>query len=215
MTVVEQFSMSSEPAWLGETVGPVVHRGGIVALPTETFYGLGTDPFDVRAVERLLAIKGRPDNKPILVLIGERAQLTLLVREVSPCAALLMDHFWPGALTIVFPALPSLPLPLTAGTRTVGVRCTSCSPLARLLRAVGPLTGTSANRAGGVPARTAGEVQEALGQDIDLILDAGQTPGGLPSTIVEARDVVRLIREGAVSRQDLHTVLQPRGVTLM
>lgn len=200
---------------LSDQVKQTVARGGIVALPTETYYGLGVNPFDPQAVDRLLRIKGRTDGKPILVLIGHREQLSMLVREVSPVATLLMDRFWPGPLTILFAAAPSLPSNLTAGTGVIGVRLSSCRPLAELLTATGPLTGTSANRAGDFPAQEANRVQECLGQDVALIVDAGPTPGGPPSTVVDARETVRVIREGAVARQTLQNVLQTCGLSLV
>jgi L-threonylcarbamoyladenylate synthase len=214
MALIESYS-SSAVTRLSQSINRIVRAGGIVAVPTETYYGLGVSPFDERAVDRLLGLKARTDGKPILVLIGERRQLSMLTSQVSSVAHLLMDAFWPGPLTIVFPAHPSLPHNLTAGTGTVGVRLSSCRPLVELLDICGPLTGTSANRAGGLPARDAKEVQDAMGQDIDLILDAGPTPGGLPSTVVDARDTVRLIRAGAITRQMLQNVLQTRGLSLM
>ncbi|MDH4097630.1 MAG: L-threonylcarbamoyladenylate synthase, partial [Nitrospira sp.] len=162
-------------------VKQVVADGGIVAVPTETYYGLAVNPFDQQAVDRLLRIKGRAEGKPILVLIGNPGQLSMLVQEVSRAAALLMEKFWPGPLTILFTAAPLLPNNLTAGTGTIGVRFSSCSPLTELLTVTGPLTGTSANRAGDSPAQDASRIQESLGQDIALIIDAGPTPGGPPS----------------------------------
>jgi L-threonylcarbamoyladenylate synthase len=199
---------------LSDRVKQVVACGGIVAVPTETFYGLGVNPFDPQAVDRLLRVKGRPDGKPILVLIGNRGQLSVLVQKVSRAAALLMDKFWPGPLTILFTAAPSLPSNLTAGTGTIGVRLSSCGSLAELLAVTGPLTGTSANRTGELPAQYANQVQDSLGQDISLIVDAGPTPGGSPSTVIDARETVCVIREGAVTRQMLLDVLQTDGISL-
>ena len=213
MAVIERYSPSDLPR-LARSVIQIVGDGGIVAVPTETYYGLGVDPFNQQAVDRLLQLKGRGDGKPILVLIGKRAQLLMLVQNIPPVATVLMDAFWPGPLTILFAAHSSLPHNLTAGTGTVGVRLSSCRALVELLSVAGPLTGTSANRAGGSPAQVAGQVQASLGDDIDLIVDAGPTPGGLPSTVVDARDAVRVVREGAVTRQMLQNVLQKRGVTL-
>lgn len=213
MAFIESYS-STNLTHLSQSVSRIVRVGGIVALPTETYYGLGVNPFDERAVDRLLGLKERTDGKPILVLIGERGQLAALASQVPSVAALLMDAFWPGPLTIIFPAHPSLPRNVTAGTGTVGVRLSSCRPLADLLAICGPLTGTSANRAGGLPAREATEVQDAMGRDVDLIVDAGPTPGGLPSTVVDARDTVRLIRPGAITRQMLQNVLQTHGRSL-
>jgi L-threonylcarbamoyladenylate synthase len=213
MAAIQSLCSSVTPDLIA-SVRRVIQSGGMVALPTETYYGLAVDPFAGHAVERLAAVKGRPDGKPILVLIGHRTQLSSLVQEVSPLATVLMDVFWPGPLTILFPALSILPPQLTGGSGTVGVRLTSCEPLARLLEAVGPLTGTSANRAGHPAVCTASEVQEALGRDVDLILDGGRTPGGLPSTVVDGRHALGVIREGAIARQTLADVLQTRGITL-
>lgn len=213
MAVIELYSAPDLPR-LSRSVIQIVHNGGIVAVPTETYYGLGVDPFNQQAVDRLLQLKGRADGKPILVLIGQRAQLLALVQDIPPLARVLMDAFWPGPLTILFAAHSSLPHNLTAGTGTVGVRLSSCRPLVELLSVAGPLTGTSANRVGGSPAQEASQVQETLGHDIDLIVDAGPTPGGLPSTVVDARGPVRVIREGAVTRQMLQNVLQTHGISL-
>lgn len=213
MAAIELYSSSALPR-LARIVSRIIQDGGIVVVPTETYYGLGVNPFNKQAVDRLLHLKGRADGKPILVLIGQHAQLLTLVQDIPPMATVLMDAFWPGPLTILFAAHSSLPHNLTAGTGTVGVRLSSCRPLVELLSVAGPLTGTSANRAGGLPAREANQVQETLGPDVALIVDAGPTPGGPPSTVVDARGTVRLIREGAVTRQMLQNVLQTHGISL-
>lgn len=195
-------------------IAALVQAGGVVAIPTESSYGLGASPFYTSALERLRQLKGRSDDKPILVLIADSAQLDLLVREIPPAARLLMETFWPGPLTIVLPARASLPPALTAGTESVGIRCTAYAPLANLLRVTGPLTGTSANRSGDPPAQTAQTVQTLLGRGIAAILDAGTASGGPPSTVVDARGPVTLIREGPVTRAALMAVLQRSGVQL-
>jgi L-threonylcarbamoyladenylate synthase len=205
---------AGETLRLADQVKQAIARGDIIAVPTETYYGLGVNPFDPQAVDRLLRVKGRPDGKPILVLIENRRQLSMLVQEVSRTASLLMDKFWPGPLTILFRAASSLPSNLTARTGTIGVRLSSCRPLAELLAVTGPLTGTSANRAGEPPAQYASQVQDSLGHDLSLIVDAGPTPGGPPSTIIDAREAVCVIREGAVTRQMLQNVLQTDGISL-
>lgn len=213
MAAIEVYS-SSDLSSLCRAAGRVLTQGGIVAVPTETYYGLGVNPFDRRAVDRLVELKGREEGKPLLILIGEWAQLSTLVQKVPPIAQLLMNTYWPGPLTIVLAARPTLPDNLTAGTGTVGVRLSGCAPLREILRQTGPVTGTSANRAGAPPAQTAQEVRQAFGEDIDLIVDAGCTPGGLPSTVIDARDTPRLIREGAIPRQTLGNVLQTHGIAL-
>lgn len=213
MAPIESYSPATVER-LSRQVALVIQRSGLVAIPTETFYGLGVNPFDARAVDRLRAVKGREDAKPILVLVGSVNDLSSFVEHVPPVASILIEVFWPGPLTILFPARASLPLALTAGTGLVGIRLSSCQPLCELLTRVGPLTGTSANRAGAAPARTAETVQQALGDAVDLILDAGPTPGGLPSTVVHAHDSLRIVREGVIARSVIEARLQQRGFSL-
>lgn len=192
----------------------IVGGGGVIAMPTDSFYALGACAFNDSAVRRVCVIKGERGEKPILVLIADRAQLDELVSSLPPAATVLMDRFWPGPLTIVLSASPRLPRALTAGTGTVGVRLPARPLLVGLLRATGPLTGTSANRSGAAPARSAREVEENLGKEVDLILDGGQATATLPSTVVEARDKVRLVREGQISREAIDTVLAEHGLAL-
>ena len=123
-----------------------------------------------------------------------------------------MNTFWPGPLTLVFPASPRLPTELTAGTGSVGIRQLGIPALTPILQHIGPVTGTSANRSGLPPARTAQEVQAAFDADIDLILDGGPTPGGKPSTIVDTSDPVHLVREGPISREQIHATLATVGI---
>lgn len=199
---------------LAEIAG-VLRAGGVVAIPTESSYALCVSPFDGRAVERLCMIKGRPDGKPILVLISRREQMPHLAQSLPPAAALLMDRFWPGPLTIVFPAVTTLPAVLTAGTGTIGIRWPDHLVLTSVIDHVGPLTGTSANRSGHPPLRAAHEVESALGDQFDLILNPGPADGAAPSTLVDATSIpVRLLRPGPVTREQLETVLQPAGYPL-
>ncbi|HEY7129367.1 MAG TPA: L-threonylcarbamoyladenylate synthase [Nitrospira sp.] len=197
---------------LAQQVGTALGRGGLVAIPTETFYGLGVNPFDQTALERLSAAKAA--GKPILVLVASPRDLPSFTEHVSSAASILMEAFWPGALTLLFPARSSVPFAITAGTGRVGVRVSSCRPLGELLQQVGPLTGTSANRAGASPARTALEVEQVFGPEIDIIIDAGPTPGGLPSTVVEAGDILRIVREGVIPRSVVEAALRRRGFSL-
>jgi len=188
----------------------VVRGGGVIAFPTETFYGLGVNPFDGRAVQRVFDLKGRSTMlSPLLVLIRSRAALGALVSEITPTADRLMEACWPGPLTLVFRSSAAVPIMLTAGTGTIGVRLSAHPDVQRLLEAVGgPLTGTSANRSGHPPATMAEEVQLSLGTGVDLILDGGPTPGGLPSTVLDATVTPpRLIREGRIPRASLLSVV--------
>ena len=178
----------------------VLKRNGIIAVPTETFYGLAVNPFQVEALVRLFALKDRAPEKPVLVMVAGPAMLPQVVREIPEVANRLMARFWPGPLTIIFPGLPQLPRGLTGGTGTIGVRQPRQSLTCRLITELGhPITGTSANRTGGRPLVRAAEVARELGDGVDLILDAGPCPGGLPSTIVDVTKASpRLVRAGAI-----------------
>lgn len=167
----------------------LLRSGGVVAFPTESWYGLAVDPFNHSALDLLYSIKKRPAEKPILVLVSGEEDLKQLVESIPEPYPLLMRHFWPGPLTLVFPAIPTLPERLTAGTGTVAVRCSSDPVAGRLLARFGrPITGTSANLSGTQPQQTAAGVAENLQDNLTLILDAGSTPGGECSTIVAYRD---------------------------
>lgn len=178
----------------------VLRQGGVVAFPTETYYGLAVDPFNSQALDRLFHLKQRPAAKPILVLIDGQEHLPRLAAEVPGRYQPLMARFWPGPLTLIFPAQPHLSSTLTAGTGTIGVRVSS-HPLAQDLcaRAGGAITATSANLAGHPPAATEEEVVAQFGRRLDWLVKAGPTPGGPASTIVSARlDTLCLIRQGAI-----------------
>ena len=164
----------------------VLKGGGVIAYPTETFYGLGVDATNVKAVERLFAVKGRDFKNPIPVVVGDIAILNQVVTDVPPLAQKLIDRFWPGPLTLVFSAAPVIPDRLTADTGKIGVRISS-HPIARLLTGQlgSPLTSTSANRSGQKECITAQEVMEKIGDDLDGIIDGGETPGGRGSTILD------------------------------
>jgi len=178
----------------------VLGRHGIIAVPTETFFGLAVNPFQEEALSRLFALKDRAPEKPVLVMVAGPEMLNQVAREVPDPARRLMEKFWPGPLTIIFPSLPHLPRLLTGSTGTIGVRQPRHSLTCRLITALGhPITGTSANRTGGRPLVRAAEVARELGDGVDLILDAGPCPGGLPSTIVDvSKASPRLVRAGAI-----------------
>jgi len=148
------------------------------------------------------------------VLIGERHQLAPFVQTIPRAAQALMDAFWPGPLTIVFPAAPGLSNAVTAGTGSVGIRLSAWQPLIDLLCRVGPVTGTSANREGMPPPRTAEEVQNNLGDVLDLIIDGGLTPGGQPSTVIDVQGPIRIIRDGSIGRDAIAAQLAAHGLHL-
>lgn len=213
MTPVRDFRGDAGDVTVSEAAR-IVRSGGVIAMPTESVYALGADVFDEAAVQRVCAIKGQRERRPILVLIADRTQLDALVAAIPPAARILMDRFWPGPLTIVFSASSRIPAALTAGTGTIGVRLPVQPLLARLLCAAGPLTGTSANRSGMPPAQTAREVQELLGDDVDLIVDGGPASATRPSTVVEVTETVRVLRDGPIERVTLEAVLAQEGIDL-
>lgn len=179
----------------------ILRAGGVVAYPTETYYGLAVDPFNPAALARLFTLKGRSPDKPVLLIIDNSSQLSGLVSEIPPVFTIPMQQFWPGPLTLVFPGAVSLPEMLTGYRGTIGVRVSS-HPVAReLVRAFGlPVTATSANLSGYPPAITAGGVREQLGGKVDAVIDGGETPGGLGSTLLDCCEgKLRLLRDGAIS----------------
>lgn len=179
----------------------VLREGGLVAFPTETYYGLGAHALDGAAVRRVFALKGRPESKPLLVLVDSVEMVDAVAAGVPAAARALMARHWPGPLTLVLRAGSGVPGEVTAGTGTVGVRLSS-HPVARALaRALGaPVTAPSANPSGGSPPVSAAEVWAHFGDRVDLVLDGGATPGGPPSTVVDVTgDSPVVIRAGAVT----------------
>jgi L-threonylcarbamoyladenylate synthase len=183
----------------------VIRSGGVIAYPTETFYGLGADPKNRVAVRRLFEIKGRPANQPILLLIRSADDVKEWASEITRSAGALMGKFWPGPLTLVFAAKPGVMREITAGTGTIGLRAPGNPLTLKLLEFLGSaLTGTSANISGGRSPQTAEETASVIGDTVDLILEGGRTAGGRPSTVMDAsQDPPRLIREGAVPFNDI------------
>lgn len=183
-----------------DAAAAVLRSGGTVAFPTESFYGLGADALDPGAVARVFRIKGRADSNPVLVLVDtvERA-LTLVAAAGSQVRALMAQH-WPGPLTLVLPAGPTVPPAITAGTGTVGVRVPGHPVTLALLRAASmALTGTSANPSGEPPPSRADEVAERLPGLVDIILDGGPTAGGPGSTVADCTVwPPRILRQGPV-----------------
>jgi L-threonylcarbamoyladenylate synthase len=184
--------------------------GGMVAIPTESFYGLAVNPTDVKAIHRLFDAKKRRGDQPILILIPSVEHLDQYVIHVPKIARQLMKEFWPGGLTLIFEAKPHLPQELTAATGKVGVRLSSHPIATALAQAVdGPITGTSANISGQPACSSAKEVLQNLGEKVDLILDGGETAGGKGSTVLDVTmDPPVLVREGMVSREQIRKCLK-------
>lgn len=176
-----------------------LRKQAVGAIPTETFYGLATDPFSDKALEKLFLLKNRPQHKPILLLIEEREQLYFLVEEIPPIAEKLIEKFWPGPLTIVFPAKKNLSDYLTAGTGTIGIRLSSSPVVKAIIQAFGkPVTGTSANLSEKSPCTSPEEVIQQL-PGLDFIVDYGYLEATSPSTVVSVvNNQLSLIRAGAI-----------------
>ena len=188
----------------------IVSNGGLIAFRTDTFYALGADPLNDSAVARIKTLKGREDGKPILLLIAEVADVDPLVASRPEMFGLLVKHFWPGPLTIVVPASPDLPEEITAGTSSVGLRLPDDDEVRKLVAACGGrLTATSANLSGSNAARSAADVERYFPAGIDLIVDGGGVSATKPSTVIDVTvDPSRLIREGAISREELERVVR-------
>jgi L-threonylcarbamoyladenylate synthase len=183
----------------------VIKRGGVIAFPTRCLYGLGADAFSPDAVERMIQIKQRPDNKPILVLIDTRNRLKSLVTHIPPAADAIMEAFWPGRVTLVFEARDLLAVQLTAQTGKIGVRLPGHPAASALVKHVkGPVTGTSANLSGRAGCHRAQDLEPQIAGRLDLILDVGALMGGVGSTVVDVTvDPPRILREGQVTANDI------------
>jgi L-threonylcarbamoyladenylate synthase len=188
-----------------------IRRGGVIAFRTDTFYGLGADPFNRAAVRKIKQLKGRDDRKPILIVISERNQIDRLITERTRSFNLLAERFWPGPLTLIGQATPEVPEEITAGTGTVGMRLPDDDKVRALVRDCGgALTATSANPSDQEPAKTAQEVFRYFGDAVGLILDDGPARSALPSTVIDAGEIEpRLIREGVIAWADVQAVIQP------
>jgi L-threonylcarbamoyladenylate synthase len=192
-------------------IGTLVTRGGVIAFRTDTFYGLGADPFNRSAIQLIKDLKGREDGKPILVLISDPDQIGRLIEKRTTEFVKLVERFWPGPLTIIGQAASGLPDELTAGTKTVGVRLPADDDVRELVRTCGgALTATSANPAGQAPARTAQAVAAYFGDRVDVV-DGGAARTDQPSTVVEAKnDEVSLVREGVILWSVIQSALSGR-----
>lgn len=194
----------------------VLRAGGVVALPTDTVYGIAVDLATPGGVERLFAAKRRPPDRGIMLLLASAAQAAD-VGVLGPAARALAAAFWPGGLTLVVPRRPDVELPaaLTGGTPTIGVRLPDHATPRALAAAVGPIPTTSANRSGRPEGRDAAEIVDQVGDAIDLVLDGGPAHGGPASTVVDCTgEQPRLLRVGAVPPAEVAGVLAAAGVPL-
>ena len=184
-------------------------RGEVIGIPTDTFYGLAADPFNLSAVEQIYRIKGRPEMRALPILVNSLEQAVTLARDLPASFLVLAEKFWPGALTLVVDATHKLPLKVTANTGRVALRWPNSAVACAVIQAAGtPVTGTSAN-VSGFPACSSGDqVFRQMGDRLPLIVDCGETGVALGSTIVELRsDEWRVLREGVVAEKEIRDVL--------
>jgi L-threonylcarbamoyladenylate synthase len=182
-----------------------VLRGGVIAFPTDTLYGLGCSLFDVAAVEMIARLKRRPPSLAVISLISDPQQAYGLAEEVSEVAQRLIQHCWPGPLSLIFRAAPIVPVRVRGAGSTVALRCPKDTLCERLLdRIGGPVVSSSANLSGLPPAESAADVVRIFGNQLDLVLDGGERHGNVPSTLVDvSEDTPRLLRQGALDVRNL------------
>lgn len=187
-----------------------IRRGGVIAIPTDTLYGLAADPFNARAVARVFAIKGRMADRALPLIAADVDQVLAHVGRLSPPAGRLAERFWPGPLTVLLAAPPALAADVSGGTGSVGVRVPADAIARAVCAGAGrPVTATSANLSGQPATNDPDAVERMLGDAVDFLLDAGLTPGGQPSTIVDlAGGVPRLVRAGAITLEEIERCLQ-------
>jgi len=185
-------------------------EGDIVAFPTDTVYGLGTDPFQASGIIKLFEAKGRDSNKAIAILIGSLDQAKLVTDHMTDMAIRLCEAYWPGGLTVIVPRKNTLP-DLISNTDLIGIRIPDHPLTLKLLQSFGPLATTSANMSGKPNTQSAQEVLEQLGSRIPMILDGGICPGGIPSTVVDCSGESPIVlREGPIKQKDVDILLAKR-----
>ncbi len=191
------------------SVVQVIRKGGVIAFPTSTLYGLGADANNPRAVESIFDIKGRQSHHPLLVLIRDKTCLPELVREIPPKAVLLMEAFWPGGITMVLHAGKQVSKRLTGNTGKIGVRVPKHPVAAAIVtQLAGPMTGTSANLSGRGGCSDISCLEEQVSAQLDGVVDAGPLKGGRGSTVIDVTiDPPQILREGTISEHQILSVL--------
>lgn len=186
-----------------------IKRGRVVAIPTDTFYALSADPFNLSAIERVFQVKGRSETKALPILVNSVEQALTLIRDVPDSFLHLAQKFWPGALTLIVPATHRLPLKVTGNSGRVAIRWADSRVVTGFIEAAGgPVTGTSANISGFPSCSNAHMIIKQLGDRLPLILDSGDTGGVLASTIVRlSGNEWTVVREGAIPESDLERAL--------
>jgi tRNA threonylcarbamoyl adenosine modification protein (Sua5/YciO/YrdC/YwlC family) len=187
-----------------------IRRGQLVAIPTDTFYGIAADPFNLAAVEQIYRVKGRPETRALPILVNATTQALTMTRDVPYTFHKLAAKFWPGPLTILVEASTGVPLKITAHTGNVALRWPKSAIVNALIdRTTGPITGTSGNISGQPACASAIDLLEQMGDRLPLIIDAGETPGNLASTIVKLEgDDWEIMREGVITEEEIRAALE-------
>jgi len=188
----------------------LIGRGQVIGIPTDTFYGLAADPFNLAAVESVYRLKGRPEQKALPILVGSVEQTVPLMRDLPDNFVRLAQKFWPGALTIVVTASHRIPLKVTGNTGRIALRMPNSKIAIALIEACGtPVTGTSANISGFPACASVEQLVKQMGDRLPLILDGGDTGATLASTIVDLHEEEwKILREGAVAEKDIRKVME-------
>ncbi len=201
--------MEDNEALALEMAAKIWKTGGLVAFPTETVYGLGANGLDAQAATKIYAAKGRPSDNPLILHIAQKEQVSPLVREINKAGKQLMDAFWPGPLTLIFPKADCVPYKTTGGLDTVAIRMPSHPQARKLLKEVQlPIAAPSANLSGRPSPTTAEHVWEDMNGRIELIVDGGAVGIGVESTIVDlTEEIPTILRPGYITKEMLETVV--------
>jgi L-threonylcarbamoyladenylate synthase len=210
VAVIPVSPTSPEPATIARAAA-LLGQGQVVSFPTETVYGLGANALDPAAIKRIYEIKGRPAYNPLIVHVADAAAARRLVTAWPEAAEKLAQRWWPGPLTLVLPKSREVPVEVTAGLGTVGLRVPAHPVALAVLKAAGvPVAAPSANRSGELSPTTAAHVQQSLGDLVPMILDGGPTAVGIESTVIDLSDrVPMLLRPGMITREEIEAVIGP------
>ena len=204
MSKIIQIASEEQQQAALETASQIILSGGIIAIPTDTVYGIAASAWNTAAISRIYQIKERDTNKSIAVLLGDASQALLIAENFSPKATSLAAKFWPGGLTIIVSKKSNLP-PNISNNDKIGLRIPDHPFIRDLIRKTGPLATTSANLSGHPAAKTVEEFQPILGEQLDLIIDGGTVKGsGIASTVVDCTlDPIKILREGSISSEEI------------
>ncbi len=207
-------SAALENSFIIDSAARIVRSGGVVIVPTETFYALAADPFQIEAVKRIFQIKRRSEEKPLPLIAAHKASVEKIAPVIPAITRKIMDHFWPGSLTILLEVVLPLSKLLSGPTGKIGVRVPPDSPAKVLAEQVGGwITATSANLSGDPSPDRISCINREVLEAVDIVMDMGTTPGGKPSTVVEPlEDGLRIVREGGISRTTIIEVIGPASL---